>query len=546
MKNITRRNLTKAMLLMGAASSVVSCTTPRTQAVTTSPDPIAPLSPGPKPNVLVIMVDQQNFRTLGCYRELLPPEQAFMWGKTVVDTPNVDRIAKAGALCERFMVTSPSCAPSRAALLTGLYPQTAGVPVNNKPMNDSCVTFAQVLKDNGYATGYFGKWHLDTGMPGWAPKKKFGFDDNTYMWNRGHWKKLADTPKGPTVVPRDAKGKEATKLDNADEKSFTTDFLTTRTINFINKNQSTGKPFCVVLSIPDPHQPESVRKPYSETYRDVKWKLARTYNMPRDEPAPAWCAPMKEVVPGLETSTSQRQYFGMIKCIDDNVGRLLAALEKTGALDNTIIVYTSDHGDMRGEHRMEYKGNPMDGAARVPFLITYPGKIAPGTIVRDCAVSSVDFKPTLLALLGVNDTAKVEGRDLSKIFLGEKFDTAHGKDIVFTRCENWGQWSAAISMKYKLIMDNSTLWLTDFAKDPDELKNFAYDPAYAPIVKQMAADMLDYLKTRNDPHYTASPLGVKFLEQAAQGTIKKMTPDELKTAQKKYPMTKLWGGGKDD
>ena len=143
-------------------------------------------------NVLVIQTDEHNFRTLGCYRELMPEEQAFVWGKGVkVDTPNIDWIASNGAICDRYYATSPVCTPSRAALISGLYPQNAGAISNNIPLKDSVVTFAEVLKRRGYATGYAVKWHLEgDAKPGWKPAKNFGFSDNRFMFNRGHWKKL--------------------------------------------------------------------------------------------------------------------------------------------------------------------------------------------------------------------------------------------------------------------------------------------------------------------------------------------------------------------
>jgi len=531
MKNLTEKNLAKTIGLIGAATAVALTRTlvaapadsDNPKSAIRNPQSPAP-APAPAPNILIIMTDEQNFRTLGCYREILSHEQAFMWGNTVVETPNLDRIAKAGALCERFYPTNPVCSPSRASFMTGLYSQNTGVPVNDLPMKDTVVTFAQVLKDHGYATGYIGKWHLeDNSNPGWAPKRKFGFDDNRYMWNRGHWKNLKDTPKGPAIgAQRD--GKPTLQLNNADEKSFTTDFLTTKTIDFITKNKTANRPFCVMLSIPDPHGPDTVRKPYSEMYKNVKWELPRTYNIPRAAD-PYWTQPQDNA------STRHDQYYGMIKCIDDNIGRLLAALEKNALLDNTIIVFTSDHGDMRGEHHKENKGNPFDGSARVAFLMTYPGKIPPGTRVPYC-MSSVDFKPTLLALAGITDTSPTEGRDLSNIFLGEKLKT---KDIVFTRSANWGQWTCAVAGHYKLIIDNKSIWLTDLAKDPDEIKNHVHDPAYASIVKDMAAELLNYMKTYNDYHLEDTPFGVKLLEAAAAGTLRRLNAEEVEAAQKQYP-----------
>ncbi|MHC4463503.1 MAG: sulfatase-like hydrolase/transferase, partial [Planctomycetota bacterium] len=154
-----------------------------------------------RPNLLIIQTDEHNFRTLGCCRKTLPPEQALIWGpKAVVDTPNIDWLAQKGALCTSFYATTPVCSPSRAAFVSGRYPQNTPVVTNNIPLDDNIITFAELLRRQGYATGYSGKWHLDgTGKPQWAPERKFGFTDNRYMFNRGHWKQLEDTPQGPRV-----------------------------------------------------------------------------------------------------------------------------------------------------------------------------------------------------------------------------------------------------------------------------------------------------------------------------------------------------------
>ena len=114
------------------------------------------------PNLVVIYTDEHNFRTLGCYRDQLSDAESFIWGEGVkVDTPHIDSLAKEGTLLTSFYAATPVCAPSRASLLSGLYPYATGVPQNNMPMNDDVLTFAQVLKGKGYATSYVGKWHLD-------------------------------------------------------------------------------------------------------------------------------------------------------------------------------------------------------------------------------------------------------------------------------------------------------------------------------------------------------------------------------------------------
>ena len=155
-------------------------------------------------NLLIIQTDEHNFRTLGCYRDTLEKDQAFVWGETAfVETPHIDSIAKRGAICTSFYATSPVCTPSRASLLSGRYPQNTGSPQNNMPLNNDIVTFAEVLRRAGYETGYAGKWHLDgNGKPQWGPKRSFGFSDNRFMFNRGHWKKLEITDQGPRVAAR--------------------------------------------------------------------------------------------------------------------------------------------------------------------------------------------------------------------------------------------------------------------------------------------------------------------------------------------------------
>ena len=217
--------------------------------------------PAERPNVVIIHCDELSFRALGCYRAQLPAEQARVWGaKAQLDTPNIDRIASAGVLCDRFFAASPVCTPSRAAFVSGRYPQNTGAIANDQPMRDEVETFAAVLQRAGYATGYAGKWHLDgQARPGWAPKRQFGFGDNACMFNRGHYKQLKDTPQGPRVKAVNAQGQPTYDVKGADATSFTTDFLTDKTLAFIERHAAA--PFAWMVSFPDPHNPNTVRPP---------------------------------------------------------------------------------------------------------------------------------------------------------------------------------------------------------------------------------------------------------------------------------------------
>ena len=462
-----------------------------------------------KPNLLVIQTDEHNFRTLGCYRDTLSPEQAFMWGKdSVVETPNIDWLAENGALCTSFYATTPVCSPSRAAFVSGRYPQNTPVTTNNIPMDDQVVTFAEILRRQGYATGYAGKWHLDgTGKPQWEPQREFGFQDNRYMFNRGHWKQLEDTPSGPRVKASNASGQPSYGVEGADQESFTTDFLADKTLEFINRYKK--EPFCFMVSLPDPHGPDTVRPPYDTMFQDQTYEAPRTFDKP-DENLPSW----GKWSGGFNGMAS---YHGMVKCIDDNVGKILDGLRSDGLIDNTVVVFTADHGDLRGEHHRQNKGVPYEGSAKIPFVVYFPPKIAAGTVINE-ALGCVDFLPTIISLMGFQTAGLEQGRDASSLF-SAGIKPVRWKDVAFIRSTGGNQgWLAAVSDRYKLIYSPvDDPWLFDLEKDPDELTNFFRDPACRETVRELSRAIVDYAKKYNDP-YAAHPKVKSDLDWAVSGT----------------------------
>ena len=468
-----------------------------------------------KPNLLIIQTDEHNFRTLGCYRKQLSEAQAYVWGKGVaVETPNIDWIAEHGAICNRFYASTPVCSPSRSSFVSGKYPQNTPVITNNIPLQDDIITFAEVLGKNGYAAGYAGKWHLDgSGKPQWAPERKFGFTDNRYMFNRGHWKKMEDTSQGPRIAARNEKGKPSYDLDGADEKSFTTDFLMQKAIDFINEHRH--EPFCYMLSIPDPHGPNTVRTPYDTMYSHLDFQLPRTANK-SSEGLPKWA---KKSDATRMNAKLLSQYFGMIKCIDDNIGKIFTVLRDKKILDNTIIVFTADHGDMCFEHARHNKGIPLEASAKIPFVIHYPAKIKPGTVVNK-AMSCVDFKPTILALMNQRNFGNDEGRDCSELFIKSQAP-AGWKDMAFFRGTDNKKggsqnWFGVISERYKLVCQlNEKPWLYDLQEDPDELVNYYDWPDRKEIVKTLSQALLEYGRKYHD-HFVLHPDNIKQLQQAVR------------------------------
>jgi len=444
------------------------------------------------PNLVIIHTDEHNFRTLGCYRALMDKAQALMWGPAIVKTPNIDWLAKNGAVATRFYATTPVCSPSRAAFVSGRYPQNTPVVTNNIPLAGGTVTFAEILRRQGYATGYAGKWHLDgTGKPQWAPKRKFGFTDNRYMFNRGHWKQLEDTPKGPRVKARNA-NRPSYGVAGANEKSFTTDFLADKTVDFINAHK--GEPFCYMVSIPDPHGPNTVRAPYSSMFAGAKFKAPPTMSKPAEH-LPSWG---RKQVRGFQPRL-MASYYGMVKCIDDNVGKILAALRGAGMLEKTIVVFTADHGDLCFEHGRHNKGVPYEGSAKIPFVLYCPPKVKPGTVVKQ-ALGCVDFLPTIISLMGFKTPGKEEGRDASALFRGKV--PAGWKDVAFMRGTGGGDanWLAAVSARYKLVYSpRDEPWLFDLEKDPSELTNLFAGADHREVVRDLSRDLAAYCEKFRDP-----------------------------------------------
>jgi arylsulfatase A-like enzyme len=306
----------------------------------------------------MILTDEHNMRTLGCYREHFKSknqrEQAYVWGDGLeVETPNIDKLANEGALFSNFYTVAPLCTPSRASFMSGLYPHKTGANLNHARMNDDIVTFAEVLQKSqrDYYTGYLGKWHLNgEDKPGWGNnERKFGFEDTKYQFNRGHWKFL-DEVNGNM---RTFEYKDEQKFEGREEKHYTTDYLFDRGIEFMERAKERNQPFAYVLSIPDPHGPEEVRQPYADMYKDMHFDLPRTAKIATQKnPAPpVWNyhnhlgVPLNEANSYLnefENSNSYQnyiqQYFGMVKCIDDNVGKLLEYLSNEGIDQETIVV----------------------------------------------------------------------------------------------------------------------------------------------------------------------------------------------------------------
>ena len=435
-----------------------------------------------RPNLLVIHTDQQSSWTLGAY------------GGTLIETPNIDRIAGEGAVLTNFFTNSAVCTPSRGCLLTGRYPHAHGAYTNNIPLNTDEITFAQVLREHGYDTGYAGKWHLDgKRRPGWVHEDRgMGFEDNYYMFNRGHWKKIEDSTMGdtqPTVYDYKVIG---------DEETYTTDWLADKTMEFIQRPRS--EPFCYMVSLPDPHGPVWVRPPYDTMFRPDDMPLPVTLN---NKDVPSWLKKAQQSSPFGPGKPNRDQrlreflalYCGEVKLIDHAVGSIIACLEQQGILDDTVVVFTTDHGEYAGEHGLNGKNQLYETAYRIPMLIRWPERIADGTVI-DHVVSTVDFQPSILGLMGVSPCGREQGRDASPLLRGEEIPWLNESFIHHSSLERAGIFTDEFQLAY--VKDAEPI-LFHRTNDPDQVHNLFGDPKYRQTVTELTQRITQHNEDVDSP-----------------------------------------------
>lgn len=442
------------------------------------------------PNVLIIYTDEHNFRTIEAYLPLIPEAQRYPWGENVpLKTPNLNYLAENGVIMNNCYVSTPVSTPSRASFMTGLYAHKTSAPSNSMVMDITLPTVAQVFKNNGYKTGYAGKWHLSgNAKPGWNSSPDYGWEENDYMINRGHYKSVKDSPTGGNPLLPNS---ESALIEGYD---FMTEYLADKTIDFIGRN--VDNPFLYMVSIPDPHGPNVVTEPYLNLYKKFEFLKPPT-SFKNMSDYPGWARGNANL-----SQSDFQNYWGMVKCIDDNVGRIIESLREHDLLDKTIIIFTSDHGDMCGEHGRVDKSVPLDGSMKVPFIVYAPSFIATNLVVQE-AVSNIDVFPTLVDLCDIEGMPEVDGISIASLLKG--VNGYKGKNLVFSRSTGGESgWIAATTDRYKLVVSTTSSdkpWLIDKQEDPDELVNFFEHPYYDEIKEYLKGKLIDYCEENDEPKF---------------------------------------------
>ncbi len=433
---------------------------------------LSPLSAGggpAHPNVLIIQTDQQALWTLGAY------------GSTFVQTPHLDGMAKDGVVLDNYITNSGVCTPSRGCLLSGQYPHVNGAYKNNLPLKGDVATFATVMRAAGYRTGYGGKWHLDgTPKPGWITREKsFGFDDCRWMYNRGHWKTIRDRDGEHPATPPYA--------EVGDASTYTTDWLAKKTEDFLAVAKTDERPFLWMVSIPDPHPPLTVRAPYAGRHKPEDMPVPDSL-FERNKPRWARGGPVAKAKRGKTKAELKRwlqnrkaKYCDMIPSIDDAVGRVLAALEASGRAADTIVVFTTDHGEYMGEHGLMNKNRLYEGAYRIPFIVRWPAGLKGG---QRCGrlVAAIDVMPTLLSMCGLETPAAVQGRDASAVL---KTPAAPWTDEVQMHHSSLRR-AGIFTDRWQLCLTNEgENVLFDRVEDKEQVRNLYTDEARKHVVAEL-------------------------------------------------------------
>lgn len=450
-----------------------------------------------KRQAIFFLIDTQGANNVGCYR----PDLA-------LGTPSIDRLAAGGVRFDAAYTCSPVCGPARSALLTGLYPHSNGVLANDMAPHLDIPTLGQRLQSAGLPTGYVGKWHLDGGdyfgdgrcPPGWS--QQYWFDGRNYLDSLPNdaARALSRRVLGPAEVAAHGITSEFTHAHRS----------ANRAMEFIREHRR--KDFFLVVSIDEPHHPWICPEPFVSAFEDFLFPVPNADDPLRDKPRSQreWAEHTAHGSSHLRRRDGRAwlhhpRHFGCNSYSDFQVGRVLATIQEE--TPDALVVYTSDHGDMFGSHRLHGKGPCVyDEITRVPFIVCWPG-VAPTNTLSHGPVSHIDVVPTFLDYFGLGVPDLLQGRSLlpqihqpehrthARVFIEfNRFEVDHDGFGAFApiRCVFDGRHKLAIN-----LLDTDELY--DLAEDPSELRNLIGEPALAGVRDNLHAELIAWMNRTRDP-----------------------------------------------
>ena len=512
-----------------------------------------------KPNIIFIMSDDHAYQAISAYDNKL------------IQTPNIDRIAKLGMLFTQASVTNSICAPSRATILTGKHSHLNGKIDNHFDFDTTNITFPQILQQSGYQTAMFGKLHF-----GNNPK---GFNEFKILPGQGNY-------YNPDFITK--------KQGNIKVDGYVTDIITDMTLDWLQKDRDPNKPFMLMYLHKAPHRSWLPAERHLDEFTHKKFpEPATLFDDYKNRTTPVAEAEMnilkhmswagdnkvfpevmdelkipeigfdkqryqsemgrlnasqkanfmkvytpineefKKQYPSMNDADKMRwkyqrymqDYLGTIKAVDENVGRLIDYLEANKLMDNTIIVYTSDQGFYLGEHGWFDKRFIYDQSFKTPLLVAWPGKVKSGT-KSEKLVQNLDFAQTFLDAAGVKAPADMQGESLLPILTGK--ENTFKRDAVYYHYYEYpaehmvNRHYAIVTKDYKLIHYYyvEDQWeLIDRKKDPNELKNEYNNPAYAKIKMELHKKLEELRKQYKDNTALSNTYVERLMSDAEKGKV---------------------------
>lgn len=443
----------------------------------------------PRTNILLLHSDQHRFDCVGAN------------GHPFLRTPNMDRIAAEGMNFAHAYCPIPLCVPERNSLLHGQWP-TEHLCVANydteapRPPNDGLPTFSQRLCEGGYFLGYVGKWHVhkDKGA------LEYGFHEYVPEWHYGTWR------AGKGLPPRPAKNTWFGELDPCIRPEDTRlAWGADRTIAMLEACARQDPPFFIRWDPSEPHLPNVVPQPYFSMYPPET--IPPWPSFPDPLTGKPYIQAQQRRTWGLDGWTWEQwapivsRYLGEVSLMDAQIGRILDALDRLGLAQNTLVIYTTDHGDMCGGHGMIDKHFIMyDDVVRVPMMVRWPGRIRPGSACDAFVVHALDLATTFCEVGGVAVPETFRGRSLLPLFEGAR---DNGRQDVFSMYHGnqFGLFSQRMvrDRRWKYVW-NATAEdeLYDLASDPGEIRNLAADPAHGEELSRLRKRLVAWMEQIKD------------------------------------------------
>ncbi len=448
-----------------------------------------------RPNIVFILCDDHRWDAMSSM------------GHPFLETPHLDSMARNGVQFTHAFVTNSLCSPSRASILTGLYPHNHGVGDNYHPVDPKLDFFPEQLQTAGYETAFIGKWHM-----GDIDDPQRGFDH--WVAFRGQGTYYPDGHGTTRVVPQTRyDGFNINGTKRVAQKGYITDELTDYAIDWLKTRKKKDKPFFVYISHKAVHSDFVGRDGERGKYANKPWKPPVTMaDTPENRKGkPRWLIDQRNSRHGadfgynldnFDVEAYHKRYCEALTAVDDNVGRMMEHLKSTGQYENTLVVYMGDNGFQFGEHGLIDKRVAYEPSIRVPMLLQYPEKLKPNTKL-DQIVTNIDIGPTLLEVAGTKPKNKVDGASFWQLALGKEIPWRGELLYEYYWEWNYPQTPTIFAIRdkefkyirYHGVWDSDELY--DMQNDPDEKTNLIQSKEHADTIKRMNARMFELLAESN-------------------------------------------------